>query len=105
MAYRVAGNTDISDISAVKALCKSVKTDVLSALDTLEQKIDEKISDLDIAQIDILKNKLEAISAVCAGLVTQQTAQHERISILEATVANLEITTSEVLSLYEANNG
>ena len=92
MAYCAVGSISAADWAAIKKLCKQ-----------MQDMIDERFRELDAGQLQILKDRLTALENSLAAVETEQATQNTRLDVLEDTTANIEITTSEILDMY--NNG
>lgn len=92
MAYCCVGSISAADWAQIKKLCKE-----------MQDMIDQKFRDLDAGQLQIIKDRLTALENSLAAVETEQATQNARLDALEDTAANLEITTSEILDMY--NNG
>lgn len=92
MAYCCVGSMSAADWAEIKKLCKQ-----------MQDMIDQKFRDLDAGQLQIIKDRLTALENGLAAVETEQATQNARLDALEDTAANLEITTSEILDMY--NNG
>lgn len=92
MAYCCVGSMSAADWAEIKKLCKQ-----------MQDMIDQKFRDLDAGQLQIIKDRLTALENSLAAVETEQATQNARLDALEDTAANLEITTSEILDMY--NNG
>ena len=92
MAYCCVGSMSAADWAKIKKLCKE-----------MQDMIDQKFRDLDAGQLQIIKDRLTALENSLAAVETEQATQNARLDVLEDTTANIEITTSEILDMY--NNG
>lgn len=92
MAYCAVGSISSADWAEIKKLCKQ-----------MQGMIDERFRELDAGQLQILKDRLTALENSLAAVETEQATQNTRLDVLEDTTANIEITTSEILDMY--NNG
>jgi len=92
MAYCCVGSMSAADWAEIKKLCKQ-----------MQDMIDQKFRDLDAGQLQIIKDRLTALENSLAAVETEQATQNARLDNLEETTANIEITTSEILDMY--NNG
>ena len=92
MAYCCVGSMSAADWAEIKKLCKQ-----------MQDMIDQKFRDLDAGQLQIIKDRLTALENSLAAVETEQATQNARLDVLEDTTANIEITTSEILDMY--NNG
>lgn len=92
MAYCCVGSISTADWAEIKKLCKQ-----------MQDMIDQKFRDLDAGQLQIIKDRLVALEHAVTAIETEQATQNNRLDVLENTAANLEITTSEILDMY--NNG
>lgn len=92
MAYCCVGSMSAADWAEIKKLCKQ-----------MQDMIDQKFRDLDAGQLQIIKDRITALENSLAAVETEQATQNARLDVLEDTTANIEITTSEILDMY--NNG
>lgn len=92
MAYCCVGSISAADWAEIKKLCKQ-----------MQDMIDQKFRDLDAGQLQIIKDRITALENSLAAVETEQATQNARLDVLEDTTANIEITTSEILDMY--NNG
>lgn len=92
MGYCCIGNLSPADWAEIHKLCKK-----------MQDMIDQKFHDLDAGQLQIIKDRLTALEHAVTAIETEQVTQNNRLDVLENTAANLEITTSEILDMY--NNG
>lgn len=92
MAYCCIGNISPAEWAEIHKLCKK-----------MQDIINQKFRDLDAGQLQIIKDRLTALENTVTAIETEQATQNNRLDILEDTAANLEVTTSEILDMY--NNG
>lgn len=102
MAYCCVGNMSQADWAEIKKLCKAMHKEFDEKMAALEAKLEGEIQELNVEQIQTLKNQIQALSVQINTIISGQEIQDQRLDELEDKCANLEITTSEVL---EAWNG
>lgn len=102
MAYCCVGSMSQADWEQIKKMCKAMHKEFDAKMSALEAKLEGEIQELNVEQIQILKNQIQALSVQINIIVSGQETQDQRLDELEGKCANLEITTSEVL---EAWNG
>lgn len=100
MAYCALGSMSNADWAEIKKLCNQVKKEFNAKLDALEQQLESEIAALDAGKIQTIINQINALSLQMQAVISGQEVQDQRLDNLEATCANLEITTSEVIEAY-----
>lgn len=104
MGYCATGGMSIADWDEIKKLCASMRKDVDAKLTALEEKLQAEIDNIDANQLKVIKNQLAALAETVAGFMAGQDVQDSRLDDLEAAVANVELSTSEILEIWEARN-
>ena len=102
MGYCCVGNMSQADWAEIKKLCRTMHKEFDEKMSALEAKLEGEIQELNVEQIQTLKNQVQALSIQINTIISGQEIQDQRLDELEDKCANLEITTSEVL---EAWNG
>ena len=100
MGHCVVGSMSSADLAVVKKLCNQIKKEFNEKLDTLERQLESEIATLDTGKIQTIINKINALNLQMQAVISGQEIQDQRLNNLEATCANLELTTSEVLEAY-----
>lgn len=100
MAYYCVGSMSQADWEQIKKMCKAMHKEFDSKMSALEAKLEGEIQELNVEQIQTLKNQIQALSIQINTIISGQEIQDQRLDNLEATCANLEITSSEVLEAY-----
>lgn len=90
MGYHASSNVECATLPELSALCKQMQV-----------LLDEKVSGLDTGSIQAIKDRLYALEQTIAAIETEQFVQNTRLDTLEDKAANLEITTSELIEMYE----
>ena len=90
MGYLASSNVEYATIPELQALCKQMRV-----------LIDETVSDLDTGSIQAIKDRLYALEQAIVAVDTEQLVQNSRLDTLEENAANTEITTSEIIDMYE----
>lgn len=90
MAYCCVGSMSVADWNKIKKMCSDMR-----------KWVEEKLKDLDDGEIQVLKDKVNAIETALNGIHYEQQVQDRRLDGLEQTAANLEITVSEVKNMYD----
>lgn len=100
MGHCAVGSMSSADWSEIKKLCNQVKKEFNEKLDTLERQLESEIAALDAGKIQTIINQINALNLQMQAVISGQEIQDQRLNNLEATCANLELTTSEVLEAY-----
>lgn len=100
MGHCAVGSMSSADWSEIKKLCNQVKKEFNEKLDTLEQQLESEIAALDAGKVQTIINKINTLNLQMQAVISGQEIQDQRLNNLEATCANLELTTSEVLEAY-----
>ena len=100
MGHCAVGSMSSTDWSEIKKLCSQVKKEFNEKLDTLERQLESEIATLDAGKVQTIINKINALNLQMQAVISRQEIQDQRLNNLEATCANLELTTSEVLEAY-----
>lgn len=100
MGYCAAGSMSSADWAEIKKLCNQVKREFNDKLDSLERQFESEIAALDAGKIQTIINQINALNLQMQAVISGQEIQDQRLNNLEATCANLELTTSEVLEAY-----
>lgn len=100
MGYCAAGSMSSADWAEIKKLCNQVKREFNDKLDSLERQFESEIAALDAGKIQTIINQINALNLQMQAVISGQEIQDQRLNNLEATCANLELTTSEVLETY-----
>ena len=100
MGHCAVGSMSPADWSEIKKLCNQVKKEFNEKLDTLERQLESEIAALDAGKVQTIINKINALNLQMQAVISGQEIQDQRLNNLEATCANLELTTSEVLEAY-----
>ena len=100
MGHCAVGSMSSADWSEIKKLCNQVKKEFNDKLDSLERQFESKIAALDAGKIQTIINQINALNLQMQAVISSQEIQDQRLNNLEATCANLELTTSEVLEAY-----
>lgn len=100
MGYCAVGSMSSADWAEIKKLCKQVQKEFNDKLTVLEQQLESEIAALDTGKIQTIINQINALNLQLQTVISGQEIQDQRLDSLEATCANLEITTSEVLEAY-----
>lgn len=100
MGHCAVGSMSSADWSEIKKLCNQVKKEFNEKLDTLERQLESEIAALDAGKVQTIINKINALNLQMQAVISGQEIQDQRLNNLEATCANLELTTSEVLEAY-----
>ena len=100
MGQCAVGSMSSADWSEIKKLCNQVKKEFNDKLDSLERQFESKIAALDAGKIQTIINQINALNLQMQAVISGQEIQDQRLNNLEATCANLELTTSEVLEAY-----
>ena len=90
MGYCASSNLDLVTWADLKNMCKK-----------MECLIDEKIQSFNTEEVQAVKDKLHALERQIQAIETEQVTQNSRLDILEDSSANTEITTSEIIDMYE----
>lgn len=90
MAYCAISNISVAEWNEIRKLCSQLKEYIDSQLDSLNTDVINNIRQ----DISVLNNKLLSIE------IDQET-QNRRLDKIEATCANTEITTEEVIEMYQ----
>ena len=90
MGYCASSGLDLVTWAELKNMCKK-----------MEGLIDEKIQHFDTEEIQAVKDKLYALERQILAIETEQVTQNLRLDTLEDKSANTEITTSEIIEMYE----
>jgi hypothetical protein len=89
MAWCALGSMSAADWNEIKKLCKQ-----------MQDMIDERFKNLDTGAIKLIRERISALSSAVAAFETEQATQNARLDIIEGIYPNREITTSEVLNMY-----
>ena len=100
MGYCCVGNMSTADWEKIKKMCRDMHKEFDDKLSALEAKLEGEIQELNVEQIQTIKNQVQALSIQISAIIDGQAIQDQRLDSLEATCANLEITTSEVIEAY-----
>ena len=100
MGYCAVGSMSPADLAAVKKLCNQVKKELNEKLDTLERQLESEIAALDAGKVQTIINKINTLNLQMQAVITGQEMHGKRLDDLEEHCANLELTTSEVLEVY-----
>lgn len=100
MGYCAVGSMSSADWAEIKKLCKQVQKEFNDKLTALEQQLESEIAALDAGKIQTIINQINTLNLQMQAVISGQEIQDQRLDNLEATCANLEITTSEVLEAY-----
>lgn len=100
MGYCAVGSMSPADLAAVKKLCNQVKKELNEKLDTVERQLENEIASLDVGKIQIIINQINALNTQMQAVISEQGVQDKRLADIEEHGANLELTTSEVLEVY-----
>lgn len=100
MGYYAVGSMPPADWAEIKKLCNQVKKEFNEKLDTLERQLEGEIAALDTGKIQTIINQINALNLQMQAVISGQEIQDQRLNNLEATCANLELTTSEVIEAY-----
>lgn len=92
MAYCAIGSMSAADWAEIKKLCKQ-----------MQDMIDEKFAELDSGEIAAIKQQLITLSNGLSALEASQRTQDSRLDKIERDYAALEITTSELLDMWEGD--
>lgn len=90
MGYCAVGSISIAEWNKIKSMCSEMR-----------KYIDEKLKNLDDVTIDGLRTRISTLETKMAAVEVSQETQDRRLDSLEAGSANTEITTNEVISIYE----
>lgn len=100
MGYYAVGSMPPADWAEIKKLCNQVKKEFNEKLDTLERQLESEIAALDTGKVQTIINQINTLNLQMQAVISGQEIQDQRLNNLEATCANLELTTSEVLEAY-----
>lgn len=100
MGYCAVGSMSPADWSEIKKLCNQLKREFNEKLDALERQLESEIAALDADKIQTIINQINALNTQMQSVISGQEIQDQRLNNLEATCANSEITTSEVIEAY-----
>ena len=100
MGHCAVGSMSSADWPEIKKLCNQVKKGFNEKLDTLERQLESEIAALDAGKVQTIINKINTLNLQMQAVISGQEIQDQRLNNLEATCANLELTTSEVLEAY-----
>ena len=100
MGYCATGSMSPADWAEIKKLCNQAKREFNDKLDSLERQFESEIAALDAGKIQTIINQINALNLQVQAVISGQEIQDQRLNNLEATCANLELTTSEVLEAY-----
>ena len=100
MGHCAVGSMSSADWSEIKKLCNQVKKEFNEKLDALERQFESEIAALDTGKIQTIINQINTLNLQMQAVISGQEIQDQRLNNLEATCANLELTTSEVLEAY-----
>ena len=100
MGYCAVGSMSSADWAEIKKLCNQVKKEFNEKLDALERQLEGEIAALDAGKIQTIINQVNALNIQMQSVISGQEIQNQRLDNLEATCANTEITTSEVIEAY-----
>lgn len=100
MGYCAVGSMSPADWAEIKKLCNQVKKEFNEKLDALERQLESEIAALDAGKIQTIINQVNALNIQMQSVISGQEIQNQRLDNLEATCANTEITTSEVIEAY-----
>lgn len=100
MGHCAVGSMSSADWAEIKKLCNQVKKEFNEKLDTLERQLESEIAALDAGKVQTIINKINTLNLQMQAVISGQEIQDQRLNNLEATCANLELTTSEVLEAY-----
>ena len=90
MGYCCQGGEDYVTWSELKKKCAE-----------MSKLIDEKFKELDDGEIKIIKTQIATLTTTINSVLEGQRQQDDRLSHLEETTANIEITVSEVKNMYD----
>lgn len=100
MGYCAVGNMSPADLAAVKKLCNQVKKEFNEKLDTLERQLESEIATLDTGKVQTIINQINTLNLQMQAVISGQEMHGKRLDDIEEHCANLELTTSEVLEVY-----
>jgi len=94
MGYCAVGSMSLADWNRVKALCNE-----------LQESIDERFRQLDMGSLRTIEDEIRRLIQEINAIKIEQATQNARLDVLEENAANDEITTSEILEMYNVNGG
>ena len=100
MGYCAVGSMSPADLAAVKKLCNQVKKEFNEKLDTLERQLESEIATLDTGKVQTIINQINTLNLQMQAVISGQEMHGKRLDDIEEHCANLELTTSEVLEVY-----
>lgn len=100
MGYCAVGSMSPADWAEIKRLCNQVKKEFNEKLDALEKQLESEIAALDVGKIQTIINQVNTLNIQMQSIISGQDIQDQRLNNLEATCANTEITTSEIIEAY-----
>lgn len=90
MAYCAVSSMTAADWNEIRKLCKE-----------LRDYTDKKFDELDDGSLQTIKDSLELVQRKVSALEMTATEHGERLSSLEESAADTELTVSEVIDIYE----
>lgn len=90
MAYCAVSGMTNADWLEIKKLCKEIR-----------EYVDSKIDELDDNTLQTLQEQLNALQNKMTAAEIKLTAHDKQLESLEQTSANKELTTQEVIEIYE----
>ena len=90
MAYCAVSSITAADWHEIRKLCKEI-----------QDYVDKKLEELDSDSLDVLKENIKALQEKMTDVEIKLAADEERIDSLEENCANKELTTEEVIKIYE----
>lgn len=86
---------------AVGSMSSADWNDIRKMLKKFSAEVDEKFKQLDSSQLKIIKDRITALEQSVDALQVEQDTQNARLDLIESSMFNDEITTSEIIEMYE----
>ena len=100
MAYNAVGTIVVPDLLELKQSTAALQKEATDSLKAARSEINSRINSLDSTQVQVIKARLETITTQLNMLLATQAAVNSRVTELENCVANLEVTTDEITSMW-----